>query len=135
MNVVELNQWYAQPIHCPFCGKASHSRDFPGCKHLLYVIFDGNFQYRSNYFNQVIGLSGDEDDFDAELNTDEIQKFGEPEDIGAKHSSSFSNLTEFQVDNVSDTAHFGFSSFETELCGWGLEHVSPYMDDSDEKVN
>lgn len=126
MNIVELDNWYAQPIHCPFCGTAFHPTDPNECKHLLYVIFDGNFQDRSERFNELAGLPMNQNDYDPELSFEDFKKYGEPDELVKKVASKVANLTEFQIDNVSDTAYFGFASLENELCGWGLDHVSPY---------
>jgi hypothetical protein len=126
MNIVELSNWYVQPIHCPFCGGAFDPHDPSGCKHLLYVIFDGDFQERSDRFDEVAGLAEKNNEYGSNFTKEDIQRYGTPGEIVDKVSSQFRNLTEFQVDNVSDTAYIGFANLEEEFCGWGLDHKSPY---------
>jgi len=127
MNIIELTGWYAQPVHCPFCGEALGPHEPPSCKHLLYVIFDGNFQFRSQRFEEAANFTRKQNEFGPELSIDDINKFGTVEEIVHKASKEFPNLTEFQVDNVSDIAYIGFSNHEAETCGWGLDHTSPYV--------
>jgi hypothetical protein len=54
-NTITLEQWYANPIHCPFCGTPSDPESEP-CKHLLYVILGGDFMLKTNRVDLAIGL-------------------------------------------------------------------------------
>jgi hypothetical protein len=129
VNIIELTGWYAQPVHCPFCGEAQGPHDTSSCKHLLYVIFAGNFLYRSERFENATGILSKDDAYWPELSTVEIEKYGTPEDIVQSTANKFSNLTEYQVDNVSDVAIIGYANLDTETVGWGLYHASPYATD------
>jgi len=77
---VELNEFYNVSIFCPFCGQKviNHDSSTVGdedmvapCRHTLFVANDEGFEYRSNLFNENVGLAGVDDD-DIEVPEDGI---------------------------------------------------------------
>lgn len=60
----ELKTHYYTPIHCPFCGTRVMGADpvdetlITACPHTLFIAHDTAFEYRSDRFNQNIGLNG-----------------------------------------------------------------------------
>jgi hypothetical protein len=91
-SVVVLQGWYAQPIHCPFCGEKIEPPETIGCKHHLYLIFSGQFVYVGENLVKTLGLPEDpflEDPYDASWDTSE---FGTVDEIVAKAASAFVSL-------------------------------------------
>jgi hypothetical protein len=126
MNVIELTGWYEQPIHCPFCGAPHTPPDISPCRHMLYIIFGENFMFRSDRFDLASGVSKKDNEWWPEFSSDDVKKYGKPLDVVKATAEKFSNFTEYQVDSISDTAHIGYANLEAEICGWGLNHISPY---------
>lgn len=67
---VELNHAYDSPIHCPFCGAcvvdteaaADGGEATNPCPHTLFICHDEGFEYRSQRFDENLGLVGVDDD-------------------------------------------------------------------------
>jgi hypothetical protein len=126
-NRVVLERWYAQPIHCPFCGAALEPNEEVACKHLLYIISGGNFVLRSDRFNQTLEI--DVGEFGPEFSLKEKARFGSPESAAAGVLGMLPNGVEYEIVAPTDSAFVGFAAFEEELCGWGIDHQSPYSKD------
>lgn len=122
-RAVELTGWYAQPVHCPFCGEAIPPGDPEGCKHHLYLILEGEFHHLSDRFIAEMGLPNGLSD---ELPIRAVSDIETIDECRLRARAVFANLVEFQIDAVSDVIYIGFANLETELVGWGREHMSPY---------
>jgi hypothetical protein len=62
---IELNKFYDVDIHCPFCGQKVidyPDGDLNACKHTLFIAHDMGLEYRSQLFEQNLGISGIEND-------------------------------------------------------------------------
>ena len=125
-NIIELKNWYAQPVHCPFCGSGLNPHESFACKHQLYLVFDGAFYYIRERFAHELNLpDGDLDSGDIVFDKN---IYGSTYDILDRAHGKIPNLVEFRIDNVSDMAHAGFANLDSETVGWGLKHKSPYDD-------
>jgi hypothetical protein len=126
LNIIYLENWYNQPIHCPFCGQASDVEFRTGevdCRHWLYTKYF-EFLERSDRFECATGLPwGDED---ADLTGKFEEKFGSAQEIVERNREKFFNLVEYQVNTASDIALIGFAPIDEELVAWGREEISPY---------
>ena len=125
-NIVELKNWYAQPIHCPFCVIALDPHESFACKHQLYLVFQGAFYYIAERFAHALELPDKKLD-SGDLIFDE-EAYGSTYDILERAHGRIHNLMEFRIDNVSDDACVGFANLDSEMVGWGLKHQSPYGD-------
>lgn len=125
-NTVTLDAWYAQPVHCPFCGEAIAPVDGASCKHMLYIIGDGNFLYRSEQFDRLIGIVPGEGPCWPEFSTSEKNSLGNPHDVATRVREQLVASMEFEIRNPSDSTHIGYAALDEELCGWGIDHMSPY---------
>jgi hypothetical protein len=124
MNSITLDNWWAQPIHCPFCGQALVPNEEVPCKHLLYIIAYGNFVMRSVRFDSCIGL--DQEEFGPEFSRAEVDSIGSPVAVANRVLESLPNGVEFDVTTPSDGALIGFAAYHEELCAYGKDHQSPY---------
>jgi len=127
VNRVVLNDWYAQPVHCPFCGVAIMPSEETWCKHLLYAIVGGNFAFRSARFNAQ--LPGEADDLGPEFSLKDRGSMGAPISVAKDVLETMPNGTEFEICDPADSTFLGFAVLESELCGWEREHKSPYTPD------
>lgn len=67
---VELNEKYDVSIYCPFCGgivlNQQQEEDITElitpCKHTLFIAHDIGFEYRSEQFNENLGIENKDDD-------------------------------------------------------------------------
>jgi hypothetical protein len=125
-NLVVFDNWYAQPIHCPFCGEALPADEQVSCKHLLYIISAGNFCTRSELFDQELGLEPESGPCWPELSRDEIHLLGKPYEVANRVRGRMDVSIEYEIRNPSDSAFIGFAALDDELCGWGRNHQSPY---------
>jgi len=56
------------PLLCPFCGATLYGLDAddqsgePSCPHVLFIAHDHGFEFRSERFNSLMGISGVSDD-------------------------------------------------------------------------
>jgi len=110
MNILELYDFWENPIFCPFCGHKFSPENELGCTHLLYIVYEGRFMYASERFEN---LFGEECEFLFNWprpTQDDIDKFGDRNNIIQKIESRFKNFTEFQIDEPMDTAFYGFTS-------------------------
>lgn len=125
-NCVRFDNWYAQPIHCPFCGHALEPIEEVSCKHLLYVAAAGNFLYRSQRFDEklgeMFGVSEGRPDFD--LN--DKKNIGAPYDLAKKVRAEFPPSIEFEIVGPTDSSFVGYAALDDELCVFGRDHQSPY---------
>jgi hypothetical protein len=126
-KVVFLN-WYAQPIHCPFCGTALEPTEQVSCKHLLYIIHGGNFIIRSARFDAALGVEPESGEWWPEFGEEEKARFGPPHLVVNLVRDAFVNSIEFHIDDPGDVCLIGFAALEEELCGWGIHHQSPYAE-------
>lgn len=127
-NCVKFENWYDQPIHCPFCGHAQQPNIDAQCKHFLYVILGGNFLDRSARFDKnlqdLFGPSSGWPDFDLS----DKKKLGNPYDIANKVRAQMSPSIEYQIIDPCDISYVGFAALDEERCSFGREHRSPYAD-------
>lgn len=123
---IVLNAWYAQPIHCPFCGEALAPNEELGCKHLLYVMSADNFIHRAERFDQLAGINPDENVLWPEFSTQDREKYGKPINVARKLLEQLVSAVEFEIQNPSDSTFVAFAPFENELCSFGKDHASPY---------
>lgn len=124
-NAIYLENWYGQPIHCPFCGQAMDPEAGDGvvdCRHWLYTRYE-DFLERSDRFNLVSGIPLE--DHDAALSIEITEKFGNAWEIVEANREKFSNLVEYQIDTVSDVTWIGFAPIDAELVLFGHEAISP----------
>ena len=69
---VEINTNYGTSIFCPFCGQKVSNTEagesgeewVSPCPHTLFVAHDEGFEYRSERFNNQLGLPKDNDDIE-----------------------------------------------------------------------
>lgn len=61
---VEINHDITS-VYCPFCGKnvspqidASSAIPIDPCPHTLFIAHDVDFEYRSEYYDQIMGITG-----------------------------------------------------------------------------
>jgi len=111
MNVVELENWYCNSIHCPFCGPGV-KEDTEECKHFLYLLVEGAFVSTSERFMALLTLpviDTSEPKWDAKWNWTTKEILSNARDI-------IPHLVEFRLDAVSDIVYIGFSSLEEENC-------------------
>lgn len=60
----ELRRFYYTPVHCPFCGTRVMGADpvdetlITACPHTLFIAHDTAFEYRSERFDENLGLQG-----------------------------------------------------------------------------
>lgn len=127
MNNVILSDWYAQPIHCPFCGEALWPSDGASCKHLLYIISAGNFVGREARFDMRLSANDYVDTNWPEFCREEIHKYGQPYDVANRIRQTFTNSVEYEIQGPTDSSYVCFASLDEELCGWGYSHQSPYV--------
>lgn len=125
-NIVRLEAWYAQPIHCPFCGAASPPESQDDCKHLLYAILGGNFVARSARFNRLLGIPNSAEFDEPEFTLNDKKRWGDPRTVAKKIRSQLLVSMEYQIVDPNDCAYVAFAAYEEELCGWGLDHRTPY---------
>lgn len=125
-NTVVLEGWYAQPVHCPFCGAPHIPAHDEWCKHLLYVISDGDFVVRSRRFDILLGIEPGEDVCGPFFSDDERQRFGKPSDAADRVREQLVASLEYQITDPGDTTYIGYAALDEELCGWGVDHQSPY---------
>lgn len=123
---IVLDAWYAQPIHCPFCGVALTSDEQVGCKHLLYVLSAANFVHRTDRFDQLAGINPDDNIWWPEFNAQDKEKYGKPIDVASNLLEQLVSAVEFEIRGPTDSTLVGFAPFENELCIFGREHKSPY---------
>ena len=126
MNTVVVENWYAQPIHCPFCGHAQIPNE-KNCKHLLYVIVDGNFAERSPRFDALLG--GEASECHPEFSINDRAKFGKPRDVADQVRDKLPTSIEFLIMDPGGGSEVGFAALDEELCGWGRDHQSPYLEE------
>ena len=56
------------PLLCPFCGStlydpnAGEESGEPPCPHVLFIAYDEGFEFRSERFNSLMGITGVSDD-------------------------------------------------------------------------
>ena len=124
MNEITLENWYDQPIHCPFCGEAPDPISEKRCKHLLYIIGDGNFYERSARFNELLGDTTTETD--PAFGYIEKSRFGKPYEVATRIRTELPVHVEFQIVDPNDIFYIGFAALDEELCAWGHHHQSPY---------
>lgn len=74
----ELKTFYYTPVHCPFCGVRVMGADpddetrITACPHTLFIAHDTAFEYRSERFDDTVGLGGmSEDEVEATWRADE----------------------------------------------------------------
>jgi hypothetical protein len=127
-NKVVFENWYDQPIHCPFCGAALDPSDRNNCKHLLYVILDGNFMMRSARFDMALGIEPESGECWPEFTAEERNRFGPPRMIVNSVRDEFVNSIEFHIQDPGDVCLIGFAALDEELCGCGRDHQSPYAE-------
>lgn len=132
-NNVVLENWYAQPIHCPFCGSAREPQDDMACKHLLYVILAGDFIFSAERFDQALdkrhGLTAD----CSALSVADTTKIGDSNEVAKQiRKAEFQSSVEFQIVDPSDICFICFAPLQEELCQFGKEHQSPYMNSGSE---
>lgn len=125
-NTVVLESWYAQPIHCPFCGAPLRPDEDVSCKHLLYVISGGDFVARSRRFDTLLGIEPGEGACWPFFSNDEKQRFGKPLDVANRVREQLVASLEYQIYDPGDATCIGYAALDEELCGWGLDHQSPY---------
>lgn len=125
--VITLQNWWAQPIHCPFCGTSLAPSDHDSCRHLLYIIGGGNFLYRSRRLNSAIGIQDSDDPEDGEFTSKQIAVFGRPSVVIQKIGNKFTNLVVFDISSFTDGNIIGFAPLDEELCLFGRVHISPYQ--------
>lgn len=125
-NTVVLEGWYAQPIHCPFCGASLMPDDGESCKHLLYVISGGDFVARSHRFDRLLGLEPGEGACWPFFSQEEKKRLGKPFDVADRVRGELVASLEYQINNPGDTTCVGYAALDEELCGWGVDHQSPY---------
>lgn len=127
-NCVRFENWYAQPIHCPFCGQALEPTNEVSCKHLLNVIAAGNFLYRSNRFDETLAhlfcASEGWPDFDLS----DKKNIGASYDVANKVRAEFSPSVEFEIAGPTDSSFIAYAALDNELCAFSKEHQSPYED-------
>lgn len=124
-NSITLCNWYAQPIHCPFCGEAMEPDEGLSCKHLLYVIAAGNFISRTERFDQLLNEEFGESDGWPEFLTSDINQIGDPYEVANKIRNKFESV-EFDIQTPTDGTFIGYAAFFEELCAFGKDHASPY---------
>ena len=127
-NKVVFENWYAQPIHCPFCGASLDPPEQDACKHLLYIIHGGNFITRSARFDRALGIEPESGDWWPEFGTEEKERFGKPHMVVNAVRDHFVNSIEYHIDDPGDVCLIGFAALDEELCGWGIRHQSPYAE-------
>ena len=126
MNVVELENWYAQPVHCIFCGEPLQPDEQVSCKHLVYVVSSGMFCYLADRANELLGLNDEELEFSPDFTRVQLHRLGGVSGIVEKCAGAFPNITEFRVNTVSDITRIAYASCGDELVYWGHQHQSPY---------
>ncbi len=106
---ITLEKWYAQPVHCPFCGCAT-KLDEPevSCRHWLYTAYF-EFLTRSERFNKVAGLP---EDLDPDMTTETTEKHGNNYEIINKNQHKFFNLVEYDLPTPSDGTLIGFAPID-----------------------
>jgi hypothetical protein len=127
MNSITLDNWWAQPIHCPFCGAALQPNDDSCCKHLLYIVCAGNFVLRSARFDAELGPVVL--DFGPEFSLEERERIGPPHEVARKVLDGLPNGIEIDLTTPTDGAFIGFAAYKEELCAFGKDPQSPYADD------
>lgn len=125
-NNVFVQNWYSQPIHCPFCGKALESQSDVACKHLLFIISAGNFVARSKRCDSLIGNGSEDGVVWPEFSVHDKQKFGLPTEVSIKVLEKSPSSMQYCLEGPTDTTFVGFAPLEEELCQWGKTHESPY---------
>lgn len=126
VNKLVLENWWAQPIHCPFCGEALQPDDQVSCKHLLYVIAAGNFLFRSKRFDEALGIEPESGVLWPEFTEAESSIHGCPYDVAIKILGMFINNLGYENRGPTDSSMVGFAAMEEELCAFGVVHCSPY---------
>ena len=124
MNTVVFDNWFLQPIHCPFCGHALPPNEEVACKHLLYIIANDNFVFRSERFDAILGA--DQDDFGPEFSRADSARYGGPLRAARDVIEQLPNGIEFDLPTPTDGALIGFAAWDAELCAFGKDHQSPY---------
>ncbi len=126
MNKCILKAWDAQPIHCPFCGKALQSYEQVSCKHLLYIISSGNYVSRTDRYDKLLGLAPGTGEAYPEFSAEERTRLGDPHNAACKVLEKLPAGLEFEIYGPTDSTFIGFAALDDELCGWGVAHKSPY---------
>jgi hypothetical protein len=124
MNTVTFDNWWAQPIHCPFCGEVLYPDQTESCKHLLYILSAGNFVMRSARFDAELGQEAGE--CWPEFSQGERERIGRPETVARDVLLLLPNGIEFDITTPTDGALIGFAAYQEELCAFGKDHQSPY---------
>lgn len=125
-STVVLEHWYAQPLHCPFCGEDVQPDSDVGCPHLLYVAAAGNFLFRSERFDDVLGhLIGSSEENGSEFSRGDIVRLGKPYVVANKVRSAFLTSVEFDVRTPTDSNFVAFAALDSELCGFGKNQSKP----------
>lgn len=125
-SVVELNGWYGWPIHCPFCGfetGADRMNEGQVCRHLLYVVSLGSFQYLSERLASAVGVDLVDGSWSLADSSIERKLGGMQRFLAA--ADTFPNHVRFVDYSAIDVAEIGFASEHEELYIWGREPKDP----------
>lgn len=125
MTKLIIEQWYAQPIHCPFCGSAIDEEAMGRCDHWLYTAYD-SFLHLSDRVLAFYKID-DNDLWDGEVPDELSTKYGSNYEVVEAIKLEFFNIVEFDLPTpLGDGTVFGFAPLDRELVYWGNDHVSPY---------
>lgn len=117
-NTITLEQWYENPVHCPFCGTPSDPDSEP-CKHLLYVILGGDFMVRADRVDLSLGLPPGLGACAPLFGLEDKRKHGKPLEAVARIAGNFPNFVEYRIVDPGDICYAGFARYEEEIRGWG----------------
>lgn len=126
-----IENWYCQPIHCPFCGTALEPSNGTSCKHLLYIIHGGNFVVRTERFDFAFNKNYGETEGWPEFWIPDKKRIGNPYEIANQiRVANFHSSVEFDIVDPGGNSFICFAPMEAELCLFGRDHQSPYSKDS-----
>ncbi len=121
-NNVVFENWYAQPIHCPFCGHAHEPQDEIACEHLLYVILGGDVIFSAERFDRVLDKRTSSKGGWTELSLADKKNIGDPYEVATQiRTAEFRSSVEFQIVDPADICFICFAPLEEELCQFGKE--------------